>query len=134
MSTSQYRVILAQFPDCPLAPLEVLPNYAYLTEFNSYLNACTSDIFTNGGCGTLGYPILTAPPATFCLLCNVQFNVPANPGPSFPIPTGPVTAAVLAELKRKNTEELQLFKEYYDVDKAVKSKIQQYIPEKFIVG
>ena len=131
MSTSQDRVILAQFPDCPLAPLEGLLNYAYLTEFNGYLNACTSEIFTNRGCGTLGYLFLTAPPAAFRLLYNVQFNVPANPGPSFPIPTGPVTAAVLEGLKSKNTEELRLFKEYYNVDKAVKANIQQYTPEKF---
>ena len=131
MSTSQDRVILAQFPGCPLAPLEGLPNYAYLTEFNSYSNVCTSDIFTNGGCNTLGYLVLTAPPATFLLLCNDQFIVLANPGPSFQIPTGPVTAAVLAELKTKYIEELRLFKDYYNVDKAAKSKIQQYIPEKF---
>ena len=88
------------------------------------MNACTSAIFANEGCGTLGYLVLAAPPATFRLLCNVQFIIPANPGPSFQIPTRPVTAAVLAELKRKNIKELQLFKEYYDVDKAVKAKIQ----------
>ena len=42
-----------------------------------------------------------------------------------------MTAAVLAELKTKYIEELQFFKEYYDVDKAVKAKIQQYTLEKF---
>ena len=104
MLTSQDCVILAQFPDCPLAPLEGLPNYTYLTEFNSYLNICTSDIFTKGGCGTLSYRVLTAPPATFLILCNDQFIVPANPGPSFQIPTGPVTAEVLAEIKTKYIE------------------------------
>ena len=95
------------------------------------MNVCTSDIFTNGGCGTLGYLVLTAPPATSLLLCNDQFIVPTNPGLSFHIPTRPVTTAVLAELKTKYIEELQLFKGYYDVDKAVKSKIQLYIPDKF---
>ena len=106
MSTSQDCVILAQFPDCTLAPLEGLPNYAYLTEFNSYLNACTSDIFTNGGCGTLSYLVHTVPPATLLLLCNNQFIVPTKPVPSFHIPTGPVTAAVLAEFNTKYIEEL----------------------------
>ena len=101
MLTSQERVILAQFPDCPLVPLKGLPNYAYLMEFNSYLNACTSDIFTNRGCGVLGYLVLTTPPTTFLLLCNDQFIVPANPSPLFQIPTGPVTSAVLAEFKTK---------------------------------
>ena len=81
MSTSQDRVILAQFRDCPLALLEGLLNYVYLTDFNSYLNACISEIFTNGGCSMLGYLVLTAPPATFLLLCNDQFIVPANPWP-----------------------------------------------------
>ena len=131
MSNSQDRVILAHFPDCPLPPLEGLPKYAYLTEFNSYLNACTSDIFTNRGCSTLGYLVLTAPPATFLLLCDDEFIVPRNPDPSFKIPTGPVTAAFLVEFKTKYIEELRLLKEYYDVDKAVKAKIQQYVPEKF---
>ena len=119
---------MVQFPECLLAPLEGLPNYAYLTEFNSYLNTCTSDIFTNRGCGTLGYLVLTAPLATFLLLCDDEFVFPANPGPSFQIPTGPVTAAVLADFKTKYIEELRLFKEYYDVDNAVKAKIQKYIP------
>ena len=100
MSTSQDCVILAQFPDCPLAPLEGLPNYAYLMDFNRYLNACTSDIFANGGCGTLVYLVLTAPPATLLLLCDNEFVVPTNPGPLLQIPTT-VTAAVLAELKTK---------------------------------
>ena len=72
-----------------------------------------------------------APPATLLLLCNDQFIIPANTGPLFQIPTGPVTSAVLAELKTKYIEEIQFFKEYYNVDKAVKAKIQQYIPEKF---
>ena len=42
-----------------------------------------------------------------------------------------MTAAILTELETKYTEELRLFKEYYDVDKAAKAKIQQYIPENF---
>ena len=48
MSTSQDRFILAQFPDCPLAPLEGLPNYAYLTEFDSYFYLAIADTGTNG--------------------------------------------------------------------------------------
>ena len=70
------------------------------------MDVCTSNIFTKGGCRTLGYLVLTAPPATFLLLCDDEFVVPANHGPSFQIPTGPVTAAVLAEFKTKNIEEL----------------------------
>ena len=111
MSTSQDCVILEQFPDCPLPPPKGLPNYAYLTEFNTYLNACTSNIFINGVCGTLVYLVLTAPQATFLLLYDDEFVVPTNPGPSFQIPTT-VTAVVLAELKTKHTEEIRLFKEY----------------------
>ena len=42
-----------------------------------------------------------------------------------------MTAAVLAEFKTKYIEGIRLFKEYYDVNKAIKAKIQQYIPEKF---
>ena len=79
----------------------------------------------------LVYLVLTAITATFLLLCNDQFIVPAKSGPSFQIPTGTLTAAVLAELKTRYIEELRLFKEYYNVDKAVKANIQQYIPERF---
>ena len=103
MLTSQDRITLAQFPNCPLLPLEGLLNYAYLTDFKRYLNACTPDIFTNGGCGTLGYLVFTVPPSNFLLLCDDEFVVPTNPGPSFQIPTT-VTAAVLAEIKTKYTE------------------------------
>ena len=117
------------FTECPLAPLQGIPTYSYLSELNSYMNACTSDVHSNLGCGTLGYLVLSAPPATFALLCATPFVRPVNPGPFFVCPTPTPAAAVLAELSRQFREQLRTFREYYDVDKAIKAKIQTLIPE-----
>ena len=131
MLTSADNAIYTQFTQCPLPPLEGVPTYAHLNEFNAYLNLFTSDIFSSGGCGTLSYLVLTAPTANFNLLCPTVFNAPVNPGPSFAIPVPAQTATVLLELVRNHQKELCILKEYHDVDKAVQQKIQDYIHEKY---
>ena len=40
---SKYDTILATFAECPLPPLDYVPNHAYLTELNSYLNAAEGE-------------------------------------------------------------------------------------------
>ena len=69
--------------------------------------------------------------ATFLLLCTKTFTCPVNSSANGNIPTPTPTTVVLEELKRIHKKDLQHFKEYHGVNKAVKSKTQAYIPEMF---
>ena len=53
------------FSECPLAPLEGVPTYEYITNLHVYLNLCLSVVDCTLGCGTLGYLVLTTQPDVF---------------------------------------------------------------------
>ena len=72
--------MLGAFSECPLAPLEGVPTYEYMTNLNVYLNLCSSAVDCTLGCGTLGYLVLTAQPDVFNTHCVTKFVVPKNPG------------------------------------------------------
>ena len=130
--TSEEDKIFASFPECPLAPLQGVPTYAYMTDVNVYLNACSSSINCSLGCGTLGYLVLTAQPSVFTTHNgNIDFVVPTHPGVHPDIPTPAPTAAVINTLTREHKEKLRLFNEYHAVDKACKRIVQKLIPQKF---
>ena len=40
--TPEEDKILGAFSECPLAPLEGVPTYEYMTNLNVYLNSCLS--------------------------------------------------------------------------------------------
>ena len=44
--------IFGAFSECPLAPLEDVPTYEYMTNLNVYLNSCLSAVDCTFGCGT----------------------------------------------------------------------------------
>ena len=128
MSTS-HETIFASFTECSIAPLESIPTYDYLTELNAYLNACSSSVHSNLGCGTLGYLALTASPTVFALQCATPFVEPVHPGAIVTITDPPPTAAVIGVITREHTEALRVFNEYKNVDKACKKVITNICPE-----
>ena len=62
--------IFRAFSECPLAPLEGVPMYEYMTNLNVYLNLCLSAVDCTLGCGTFVYLFLTAQPAVFNTRCE----------------------------------------------------------------
>ena len=62
--------IFGAFSECPLAPLEGVRTYEYMTKLNVYLNPCLSAVDCMLGCGTLGYLVLTAQPSVFNTHCG----------------------------------------------------------------
>ena len=90
------------FTECPLAPLEGLPTYEYLTNLGVYLNFCSSGIHSELGCGTLGYLVLTAQPAVFAVHCATTFVKPSKPGLHLTIPTPAPTSAVISTHARSD--------------------------------
>ena len=99
---SSYETIFANFTECPIAPLEDIPTYDYLTELNAYLNACSASVHSDLGCGTLGYLVLTTNPAVFALQCATPFIEPVHPGATPLIPDPPPTAAAIGVITREH--------------------------------
>ena len=108
--------IFGAFTECLLAPLEGVPTYEYTTNFNVYLNLCSSATDCMLGCGALGYLVLTVHTSVFNTHCGTAFSVPTNPGihPVMPDPTP--TAAILSGIVRTHKHEVCLFNKYHAVD------------------
>ena len=123
--------IFGAFAECPLASLEGVPTYEYMTNLNVYLNSCSSAVDCTFGCGMLGYLILTAQPAVFNTHCVTKFVTPINPGIHPVMPDPAPTATILSELVRTHKHEVRLFNEYHAVDCACKKVISKLISKKF---
>ena len=129
--TPEEDKIFGAFSECPLAPLEGVPTYEYMTNLNVYLNSCSSAVDCTLGCGTLRYLVLTAQPAVFNTYCVKKFITPRNLGIRPVMPKPAPTAAILSELVRTHKHKVCLFNEYHAVDCACKKVISKLIPEKF---
>ena len=124
--------IFGEFLECPLAPLEGVPTYEYMTNINVYLNSCLSAVDCTLGCVTFQYLVLTARYLVFNTYCGTLFIPPRNPGIHPFIPDPDPTAAILFELIRtQKKHQVSLFNTYHAVDRACKKVIRKLTPEKF---
>ena len=107
--TPEEDKIFGAFPECPLAPLEDVPTYEYMTNLKVYLNSCSSVVDCTLRCGTLGYLVLTAQPTVFNTHCGTEFITPRNPGIHLVIPEPAPTTTILSELVRTHKHQVRLF-------------------------
>ena len=128
--TTSTETILSTFTEFPIAPLEGAPTHIYMTEVNSFLNACATSVHCNLGNGTVGYLVLTAQPASFLIASPTSFVKPVNPGVLVLEDPAP-TAAVIGSLTRQHTEDTRVFNEYHSVDRACKKVFCTLIPEAY---
>ena len=128
--TTLTESIFSTFPECPIAPLEGVPTHTYMTEVNDFLNACAESVRCNLGYGTVGYPVLTAQPASFKIASPASFVKPVNPGVLVLADPAP-SAVVIGTLTHQHTENMQVFKEYHSVNKACKKVLFTLFPEAY---
>ena len=114
--------IFGEFSECPLAPLEGITTYEYMTNLNDYLNLCSLAVDCTLGCGKLGYLVLTVQPAIFNTHCVTKFITPRNLGINPVMPDPDPTDAILSELVRTHKHEVYLFNKYHAVDRACKKE------------
>ena len=107
--TPEEDKIFGAFLECPIAPLEGVPTYEYMTNLNVYLKSCLSEVECTLGCGTLVYLFLTAQSDVFNTQCVTPFVAPINPGIHPVMPDPSPTAAILSELVRTHKHEVCLF-------------------------
>ena len=108
--------IFGAFLECPLADLEDVPKYEYMTNLNVYRNLSSSAVYCKLGCGALGYLVLTAQPAVFNTHCVTKFITPRNQGIHPVMPDPAPKAAILSQLIRTHKHEVHLYNEYHAVD------------------
>ena len=128
MMPEEYK-ILGAFSEFPLAPLEGVPTYEYMTNLNVSLNLCSSAVDCTLGCGTLGYLVLTAQPTVFNTHCGTELFTLINPGIHPVMPNPAPTAAMFSDLVRTHKHKAFLFNEYHIVDRACKKVISKLILE-----
>ena len=90
--------IFGEFTDCPLAPLEGVSIYEYMTNLNIYLNLCSSAVNCTLVCGTLCYLVLTAHSAVFSTHCGTPFLPPTITDIHLVMPNPSPTAAIFLNL------------------------------------
>ena len=92
--------------DCPLAPLEGVPSYDYMTNLNVYLNLCFSAFNCMLRFGTLGYLVLTAQTAVFNTHYGTAFVTPINLGIHPVMPNPAPTAVIFSKFIRTHKHEV----------------------------
>ena len=128
--TTEENKIFGSFSEFPLAPLEGVPTYEYMTNLNFHLNSFLSEVNCTLGCGTFGYLVLTAQSAIFNTHCGTPFIPPRNPG-IHPVMSDPApTTVIFSEFVRTHKYQFCLFKTYHAVDRECKKVIIKLIPEK----
>jgi hypothetical protein len=114
--------IVEGFPHPIIQPINGIPNYEAIAELNLQLNANAASVQSNVGNGQLGLLALTASPAVYHTLSDIEFIPPANPGTTPNIPAG-TTAAMTTTIIRQHITYLELFQEYLATDNTLKQQI-----------
>ena len=100
-----------------------------LNSLNSHLNTCAISVHYDLGGGNLGYLFLEAPPSTYTLLRTLPFIKPTNVGPKIAMPEPAPTELVFLELFQIHADNLRVWQEYNNVDRAITRVINTIVTE-----
>ena len=110
------------FPHPTIAKFPGRPNYDAIAEVHSKLKQNASAIHSNLGGGMHGLLGIALQPGTYTVLTGHHFIPPVNPGPTANIPNG-LTGLQISERVREHTELLRLWKQYHQVELALKQQL-----------
>jgi len=123
--------IVENFPHTSIDPIIEQPNYESLAEVHLKLNTNAASVHSHLGDGQLGLLYLTVTPAVYITQSNIPFVPPTNPGPIPTIPNN-ATAHQINEIKRQFNRATEIYKEYNDTDKALKSLFISAVDDLYI--
>ena len=129
MSISDEYFLFASFNKCSITPFEGASTYMTLNILSSHINAYAALVHCDLGDVNLGCIVLTAPPSTSTLLSTLHFVEPTNVGPTIAMPDPEPRAVVILGFFRTNKEKIRIWREYNDVDRAIKRVIKTIVPE-----
>ena len=119
------------FPHPNLPKMQGQPSYESIAELQRLLNSNAASVNTTLGDGQLGYLALTIAPAIYATHSQVAFVAPVNPG-LLPIIPVNATVAATSELVRQHTESKRAWREYHDVDKALKQQLLGAVDDVYV--
>ena len=110
------------FEKAELTRITGQPKYASLETLLKQLKANARNVHSNLGGGQYGHLGLVISPNSYALIANVPFNRPAFPGAHPVIPPG-TTQHMCTTIRNQHKEDLRVFHEVQNVDKALKQQI-----------
>lgn len=113
---------IASFPT-PLPKIDGPPTYESLKQTRDILKINAASVPSNRGGGQNGYLGLVVSAGIYATITNIPFTLPANPGPQPIIPVPAPTAAVVGAIIRAHTEDFREWREYNNVQAALKKQL-----------
>ena len=132
MGISNEHSLFASFRKCPIVPFHDASTYMKLNSLNIHLKICAALVHCNLGDGNLGYLVLKVPPATYTILSTLLLMEPNNLGPALIMLYPEPTALVLSNLAQTHADNLIVWREYNDMDRAIKRVIKTIVPKVYL--
>jgi hypothetical protein len=132
MAATSVEAFIESFPHPIIPPIEGLPTYESITDVTRLLNTNAASVHSELGGGQLGHLALTISPAIYATLSAIPFVEPANPGPVPILVPNVGTAVQIQGLIRDHKESLRLWREYNNVDAALKQQIIRAVDQLYI--
>jgi hypothetical protein len=114
--------LIESFPHPTVPSIEGPPTYESITDILQILNANAASVHSELGGGALGHLSLTVSTAVYATLSATPFVAPTNPGPTPAIPPR-TTVTETNNVIRNHREELRIWREYQNVDAALKQQL-----------
>jgi hypothetical protein len=122
MAATSVESLIESFPHPIIPAIQGLPTYESITDVTRLLNANAASVHSELGDGQLGHLPLTISTAVYATLSAIPFVAPANPGTA-PVLPNAGTAIQIGAAIRDHTEALRLWREYKNVDAALKQQL-----------
>jgi len=123
--------IVDNFSHTSIDPIVGQPNYKSLAEVHLNLNTNAASVRSHLGDGRLGLLYLTVTPAVYNTQSNIPFMPPTNLGPTLMIPNNAISHQI-NEINCQFNRATELYKEYNDTNKALKSFLISAVDDLYI--
>jgi len=120
------EAFIDSFPNT-LPKIEGPPTYDSLAHLKDLIKANAASVTSTRGGGTHGYLGIVLSPEAYATIDPIAFVVPANPGTHPVFPNNAPTAAQISEAVRTHEESLREWREYTNLEQALKKQITQAI-------
>ena len=120
------EAFIDSFPNM-LPKIEGPPTYDSLAQLKDLIKANATSVTSTRGGGTHGYLGIVLSPGAYATIDPSAFVVPANPGTHPVFLNNTPTAAQFSEAVRTHEESLREWREYTNLEQALKKQITQAI-------
>jgi hypothetical protein len=131
MMASTQDELIAVFPHSSLLKVTGEPTFEDLKVIRRLLNTNTMSVASYEGDRRHGHLVIIMTNEEYFAIAVDVFPVPAIPGPSAAVVAG-MPAATIAEMTRLHREATQLYRNYHNVDQAIKKLIIESFDDTYL--